>query len=452
MAGLFIHRKAISPIVAVLLMILVAIAAGVMVYSFISGWIGGATTSTSSVGNSILSVDYVYADATNDQLTLSIRNIGSGAAYLDKIYIKSDSGSYVYPSNIYQRIITITENTGSNLTNYQVKIVLDSSNFDFTKANSDGSDVRFYDMNNNPLPYYIEVWDSTARLAIIWVKLNLTGGGTTRIKMVYNNPSLTVSTSNPYSVFDFYDDFSGSSLNSSIWGVSTGAVVSLSGGRVLIQRGSIYTLNPILSSPQEHVFEVKLKYNNFQSYSGLMIADSQGTYGSNVGGNALSYIMNNPSSALIYVWAADGVGGGYDYTNSIYSSTINVDYILGFSYVDASSVNFFVKDANNNVLASRTWMGTWNKNVYLFLGYFTGSNADGADCSDISVDWVRVRKYVTPEPTVSIGAEELYEIGVLQPGSVIILNISVPIDQGVVYQVIIVTQDGSRTTISVRGK
>ena len=445
------RHKAISPIVAVLLLILIAIAAGVMVYSFISGWIGGFTGSTSTVGNTLLYIDYVYADATNDLLTISIRNIGSLSAEIDKIYISSNDGNYVYPSDVYQRIITITENTGSDLTNYQVKIVLNSGNFDFSKANSDGSDVRFYDMNNNPIPYFIEYWDSTAQSAVIWVKVNLTGGSFTQIKMVYHNPSLTTTTSNPYAVFDFYDGFNGSALNSSKWGASAGALVSVSGGTAFIQKGSIYTLSTVVNSPQNHVFEAKVKYAVYQGYAGLMIADAQGTYGSNIGGNALSYIMNNPYSSWIYVWAADGVGAGYDYTNSIYASTANTYYILGFSYEGANRVVFFVEDASGNVLSTRVWSGTWNKNVYLFLGYFTGSNADASDCSDIYVDWVRVRKYVSPEPTVVIGSEEPYTIGTLNPGSTIVLNINVPLNSGTTYEVIITTKDGSRTVVNVRG-
>lgn len=191
------RRRGISPVVGVLLLILIATSAGIMVYAFIAGWIGSATTNTSPPGSNPLYVEYVYADAANDLLTISIRNLGSDTVVIDKIYVNSPAGSQVYTIGMLQRIISIQENSGVDLLGYQVKIVLDSSNFDFTKANSDGSDVRFYDLAGNELPYYIEYWDAASQLAIIWVRVDLPANSITQIRMVYHNPSLTISTSNP---------------------------------------------------------------------------------------------------------------------------------------------------------------------------------------------------------------------------------------------------------------
>ena len=48
----------------------------------------------------------------------------------------------------------------------------------------------------------------------------------------------------------------------------------------------------------------------------------------------------------------------------------------------------------------RTIGGSWNQAYYIWLGYFTGSAAGGANIKDIDVDWVRVRKFTSVEPTV----------------------------------------------------
>ena len=48
----------------------------------------------------------------------------------------------------YRRKITVTEQSGNDLTDYQVLVELNSSNFDFSHAKSDGSDIRFHDGNN----------------------------------------------------------------------------------------------------------------------------------------------------------------------------------------------------------------------------------------------------------------------------------------------------------------
>ncbi len=93
----------------------------------------------------------------------------------------------------YYKPINITENTGTDLVNYTVKIVLNSTNFDFSKANPDGSDIRFVLSDGvTVLDYWIEKWDSTNEQAVIWVKIpRLPGGRTVTIYMLYGNPSAT---------------------------------------------------------------------------------------------------------------------------------------------------------------------------------------------------------------------------------------------------------------------
>ncbi len=93
----------------------------------------------------------------------------------------------------YYKVINITENTGSDLINYTVKVVLNSTNFDFTKANSDGSDIRFVASDGvTVLNYWVQEWDPVAQQAIIWVKIPiLKGGGTETIYMLYGNPAAT---------------------------------------------------------------------------------------------------------------------------------------------------------------------------------------------------------------------------------------------------------------------
>lgn len=86
-----------------------------------------------------------------------------------------------------------------------------------------------------------------------------------------------------------------------------------------------------------------------------------------------------------------------------------------------------------------------------FLGDFKGSNADDTDIDDIYVDWVRVRKAASVEPTVSVGDEGLYPYSV-EGGETEVIGISVNIDFGVRYEVIIVTRDGDRVIVNVVGR
>lgn len=77
--------------------------------------------------------------------------------------------------------------------NYQVRIVLNSSNFDYSKSFSNGSDIRFIaSATDSPstqhLPHWIESWNASGN-SIIWVKVPTSG--TETFYMVYNNSSAT---------------------------------------------------------------------------------------------------------------------------------------------------------------------------------------------------------------------------------------------------------------------
>ncbi|MEB3757909.1 MAG: DUF2341 domain-containing protein [Desulfurococcales archaeon] len=90
----------------------------------------------------------------------------------------------------YYKKIVIKENTGQDLTDYAVPIFLNSTNFNFSKAKNDGSDIRFVASDNRTfLDYWIQYWNSASDKALVWVKLNLPGGENTTIYMLYGNPS-----------------------------------------------------------------------------------------------------------------------------------------------------------------------------------------------------------------------------------------------------------------------
>jgi len=92
----------------------------------------------------------------------------------------------------YRRKITITEQSGSDLTDYQVLIELNSTNFDFTHAQTNGEDIRFTDTNGNLLDYWIEEWDSVNKKAKIWVKVpSIPADSSIEIFMYYGNPEIT---------------------------------------------------------------------------------------------------------------------------------------------------------------------------------------------------------------------------------------------------------------------
>ena len=86
----------------------------------------------------------------------------------------------------YRREINIT-NVNGTYTDYQVLVQLNSSNFNFSHAQENGSDIRFVASDDETLlSHWIEVWNSTNQSAKIWVNVSEVVEGT-KIFMYYGN-------------------------------------------------------------------------------------------------------------------------------------------------------------------------------------------------------------------------------------------------------------------------
>ncbi|HII01413.1 TPA: DUF2341 domain-containing protein [Methanosarcinaceae archaeon] len=150
----------------------------------------------------------------------------------------------------YSQEIVVTENAGKDLASYQVPVRLDSSNFDFSKANADGSDLRFL-LGSTGLDYWVETWDPKGGEATVWVKVPfLPANGNRKILMKYGYPEARVE-SNGADTFIFFDDFSGSSLRSIDWKYENSG-----GGFVDVQGGTCK-----LVAPKVHVSDFALIYS-----------------------------------------------------------------------------------------------------------------------------------------------------------------------------------------------
>jgi hypothetical protein len=87
----------------------------------------------------------------------------------------------------YQKPITIDYTGSTTLTEYQMLVTITPSNFDYSKANSDGSDIRFVSEDGEVLDYWIHNW-STTGTSRIWVKIpTITPSSITTVTMLYGN-------------------------------------------------------------------------------------------------------------------------------------------------------------------------------------------------------------------------------------------------------------------------
>jgi N-acetylneuraminic acid mutarotase len=108
----------------------------------------------------------------------------------------------------YRGAVTISNASGSELTDFQTKIVLNSSTpFNFVNANNDGSDLRVTDSDEvTEIPFWIEGWNASLQVATIWVKVPSIPTTGTTIYLYYGNATAN-SASNGLSTFQFFDDF-----------------------------------------------------------------------------------------------------------------------------------------------------------------------------------------------------------------------------------------------------
>jgi len=105
------------------------------------------------------------------------------------------------------RLYVNTSLTGANLpdtiTEFPVLVRLRAENFDFSRATSDGGDVRFTKPDGKLLGYEIELWDPIGQHADVWVSLDTVYGNdsTHYFVMSWGNPE-ALDGANSEKVFD----------------------------------------------------------------------------------------------------------------------------------------------------------------------------------------------------------------------------------------------------------
>ena len=126
-------RKAFSPVIASLILMLLAVAAGVVVYGYTMGWIGGATGAGGGTQGE-MQFDSIKIDVSDDLITIYVRNTGSKDLTIDYIYIdgtgwiETDSDVTCDPAltvNVVQSIVIDNAATLTFVENYSyvVKVV-----------------------------------------------------------------------------------------------------------------------------------------------------------------------------------------------------------------------------------------------------------------------------------------------------------------------------------------
>ena len=301
----------------------------------------------------------------------------------------------------YRIPVTIT-NSGSELTEFQVQVSLDAS-FPWSHANGDGSDLRFTSSDGETeLSYWIENWTASTS-ANVWVKVPSVAASpaTTTIYLYYGNSSVQ-SSSNGFSTFEFFDDFTGGTIDAARWTASGGtwSVVSTTQ-----QDGTTgYVAQGIISSAGKHLLKSAYSGTDYivEGYGqlntgrvwglGVRSTTNQSTYTLN-----LYEDLDAADNLYYYAWLG-GPTTTTVYRGPVGAINLNTWYKLKVK-ASGNTFDIYFNDELKTTASNSQWA---SGSVGLFLEYDEQHGAAGtAVYNDI-----RVRKYASDEPTSIAGDEE----------------------------------------------
>ena len=102
----------------------------------------------------------------------------------------------------HKKLIIDHTKIDEDLTNFPVLVKLDSTNFDFSKAQSTGNDIRFALEDDTLLSYERERHDSVNQVAEYWVKIPTVSSTTDTIFYIYYGNSSASDGEDPTNVWD----------------------------------------------------------------------------------------------------------------------------------------------------------------------------------------------------------------------------------------------------------
>lgn len=317
----------------------------------------------------------------------------------------------------YQKKITLN-NTGAELTDYQVMFTVNRSAgtdtgftvYVGTKCESDYDDIRFTKADGTTLlDYWIESADSNT--ALIWVEVDtIAASGNTTIYLYYGNSGASA-VSNGDNTLLFFDDFTGTALDTSKWSATlipynsgTGTIVISGGQLTLTQTGgaargvSMRSAAALASDGYTIRYKVDARSAG-ASHGQLRVILSDSTSADpGIFGTYFLQIVNT-----VYLHYGYGVG------NPSAAETFSTSTPAVWECQCRVSNPTLKKDGTTKCTGSGTPSAPPGN--YLRIWVYDTNN-------QTKFDWILVRKYAATEPTVSAwGPEDTGSFGGVGMGS-----------------------------------
>jgi hypothetical protein len=301
---------------------------------------------------------------------------------------------FAYANNANYRVpITISNTSGQNVSTMQVLVQFNTASLIAAgKLRSDCGDLRFSDTYGQ-LSYWLEDGCNTTTTRV-WVKvLGIPTSGST-IYMTYGNAALT-SASNPKGTFVYFPDLSSATVDPVLQlNGASGISVTQTGGQIRVT-GTTTPSNQynsygfviqtwMLNMPQSFAIDANLSViSGTNTFKGAM-------------GQENLYFFDGIAPKKIGYW--NGSSWTQLGTSTVNSATFNNKKLSVGVMKNASDYTLrWTENGNTTVLASRT-VASAGAGSYNY-------GPDTVASFDARFSNVRIRNYVYPEPTTSVGAE-----------------------------------------------
>ncbi|MEM4245659.1 MAG: DUF2341 domain-containing protein, partial [Candidatus Nanoarchaeia archaeon] len=287
----------------------------------------------------------------------------------------------------YRQKVYVSEGSDT-LDGYQLNISINSANngtnFNWSR---ECEDIRFTNIYNTELKYWIESCNSANQAAAIFVKLdNTITQANPYIYMYYGNDEVT-NNSNGTETFDFYDDFLDENINPEVWYNQT----SGSGYAMNIENGAL-NLSVVYNGAGQASVVSYAQFTTNKSVETLARVRYQGTYDYNI---MFSNLYGLTAGQITYTGSSDRwyIGSGNSYERITTDNWYKMQMVA-----NDTAVNLYV---NDTFKASSPISNTTTS--IKVMAYIPDASWD--DVSHSQYDWIRVRRYMDIQPNYTIGEE-----------------------------------------------
>ncbi|RLI96480.1 MAG: hypothetical protein DRO99_04375, partial [Candidatus Aenigmatarchaeota archaeon] len=295
-------------------------------------------------------------------------------------------------SYLFRMRVNITEESGDNLTDYQVNVTINTSRLiSLSRMQSDCSDARFVIYNQTTgeytgLSYWFSRDECNTSETEFWVRMPYLGAGeTTEIEFYYGNGTVD-NAANISSTFVFGDDFdrADSAIVGNGWAEDYPSYASIENGMLKIASGvSTGTYREqVHHSFAQPGMDYVLEYRGNSSQTGKYVYSN--------------YFGESSNTRFSLIFGSDGKikylnGSVFEDTSVSYSSGMFYDFMIWYNDT-TGNVNYYV---NGSLEGEDKRPSTGPLQNEVAFGGELGSTAYWDD--------VRIRKRASKEPSVEVG-------------------------------------------------